>query len=397
MRKLIGITIFLAVLTGCASSVQEAKVEAYQRWNQARAQVLYGVAVEHFKVGQLDLAGAKATESLALDDKYAQARILLGKVYIEQGNYSLAVRELEAVHRHAPRSPEVNYLLGVAHEKAKRLDEALKCYRLAHALDTANLSPVMAAAEVLVAMERVREAQVYVESYLRLAETEPGMYELAGRLAMMRKQYELAGRYYEHALDLNSRNVRYHEALGKAQFFAGQYDRARETLRDLAQRKDYDPPAWVHTMLGDCCVALGRLHQARDAYLRAAKLQPADAGLLANVAKVALALKDEDRAILAARQSLHLSPGRLDATLLLGYALLRRNQGAEAVRVLAGARDAHRRSVTLWCLLGRAHGQSGDPAEARRCYATALQLEPGHPLARELLAASDDRKLSKTQ
>lgn len=396
MRLLKGIALLAVILAGCGNdlTVEEAKVEARQRWHRARAQVLYGVGLESFKVGQVDRARNKANEALALAPSYLPARTLLGKTCLEKGEYDRAVQELRTVYQSAPNSAEATYLLAVAHEKNGQLEEALDGYRRAYALDGTDLSPVKAAAEVLVAMGRVREAQLQVESYLAEAGPDPAFYELAGRLAMMQGEHESAARYYEHARDLDYDNVLYHEALARAWFFAEQHREALSCLTELTERKDYDPPAWVYTMLGDCNIALGRPYHARDAYLQATSLTPEDPGAWTNVAKAALILGDEDRAILSSRHALGLDPGRLDATLTLGYALLRSGQEVRAVRVLSEARSKHPQSATLLCLLGRAYSRLGHHEQARACYDVALRLEPDDPLARELAAAGE---LSRAQ
>jgi len=396
MKRIITGVIVLAALTGCnLKSVPQAKKEAYGRWYRTRAQILYGVAVEHFKAGRLDKARAKTLEALALVPDYWRARLLLGKIHIEQGRFTLAVDELTKVHQAWSKSAEVLYLLGVAQEKAGLLDEALISYRRSQALDSSNTSAAIAAAEVLAAQGHLRQAQLYVESYLSLADGEPGMYELAGRLAMMRKEYDKAAEQYQQAWDLDYGNIGYLEALARAQFFAGRYQEAMESLQALTTASGYSAGAWVYTMLGDCYMAASRPHRARDNYLRASEMDPSTPGIWTNLARAALALGDEPRAILCARRALSLDATLLDATLLLGYALLRDGQITRSRGVLRQAMGRYPRSAELYCLLGRAHAAAGDEAEAMRCYARAMRIEPDNALARELFGATETKKVSR--
>ncbi len=357
-------------------------------WYHARARILYGVAIEQFDAGQLDHARNKAQESLSLDPQYTPAQLLLGKVYIEQDHYPQAVGVLSELHKNLPDSAEVLYLLGVAQERCGNLSEALASYRRAYALDTTDISPVMAAAEVLVSLGRLRESQLYVESYLAIAGTEPGMYELAGRLASMRNEHDKSAKFYEQAHDLDYKNLRYLEAMGRAQFFAEKYDDAADTFRNLIDEPEYKTPSWVYTMLGDSCMALGRPYKARDAYQHASDLDPSSAGVWVNLAKAALVSRDEPRAIVSARQGLQLSPTQLDAMLVLGYALIRSGQIERAIRFLTEAIPVHPENATLRCLLGRAFAAAGNESQAAQCYSDALQLEPSSNLARELLAGA---------
>lgn len=396
MKRLIVMAMVLGGLAGCnLKSVPEARKEAYSRWYGARARILYGVALEHFKVGQLDKARVKASEALALDEDFVEGRLLLAKIYIEQGDHSLAIRGLTRVNKDVPESAEVLYLLGVAQEKAGRLDEALTSYRRSQALDGSDLEAVKAAAEVLAAQGRTYEAQVYVETYLSPGCNDPGLYELAGRLAVMRKDYPRAASHYQEALDLDHKNTRYAEALVEARFFARQYPQAMEGLNGLVQSPDYEPGDWVFTMLGDCYMAMGRSSRAHDAYQRATEISPSNSGVWSNLTKAALAMKDLPRAVLSARHAHTLDSACLEATILLGYALLRDGQVSPSLDVLKQGAVRHPDSPELRCVLGRAHAADGNKAEAMRCYAAALRIDPTNVLARELLdGGSAPRKLS---
>ncbi len=388
--------VLLGIFVGCnQQSVPEAKVEAFKRWHFARAQILFGIAKEHYRSGQLKEARAKLREALRLDDKHTEARILLGKVYIEQGHYALAIVEFDKIRNRKGELPRLLYLTGIAREKQGRLEDALLSYRRAHALDPKNLAPVTAAAEVLVALNRIREAQIYVESYLALAESDPALFEMAGRISAMRKEWEQAAEHYQQALDLSPKNIYYKRALAKMQFFAGQYRLAKQSLNNLLKDQTDKSPVWVYAMLGDCYLALGRARDARDTYQVAIELKPLDAGVWTNLAKAAMALRDTPRAILSARRALEISPNRLDATMLLAYALIRNDQARLAIGVLNGAVIRYDDSSMVYCLLGRAYAAVGNIAEARRSYAAAIRVEPGNKLARELLTGIGIQKISK--
>lgn len=379
--------VLLLAAAGCFNrSKQEGKAVAYQRWYQTRATMLYGVGLEHLKVGQLDRAKNKAQEALALAPTHFDARMLLGKVYIEKGQYLQAVAELAKAVQQQPKSDQAVFLLAVALEKAERLEEALTNYRRAYALNTKNISAVQAAAEVLVAMGRAQEAYEFIQGYLGEFGEAPAMFETAGRLALMQKRYDKAATFFQKAYDLDYTNVQYLGALAKAQFLAGQHERAAESLKDLTEQKGYTAPVWVYTMLGDAYLALGKPLKARDAYYVATERRPQDPGVWVNLGKAAMELGDMARAMLSARQALELEPGRLDATMVLSYAMIRSGQAQNAIALLTRAVGRHPSSGTLQCLLGRAYAETGDGAQAKRCYALAARLEPDCRLARELLA-----------
>jgi len=377
--------LILAVLAGCnkpdSPTIQQ---QAHQRWYRTRANVLHGLASEHYQSGQLDKARAKILEALAMDADFAPGRTLLGKIYIEQGHYALAVGELTKAQEMMPRSADALYYLGVAQEKAGQTDAALVSYRRSQELDGTNMAPVIAAAEVLAGQGKVRQAQLYIESYVDNAGGEPGVFELAGRLAMMQQEFAKAADYFQQAQDLDFDNLGYIESLARAQYFAGRYDLALANLTHLAAQEGYPLTSSLHAMLGDCYTARGRIREARDAYMQAVELDPSNAGAWLNLARSTLTVGDPARAIIAARQALTLDGGSLDATLLLGYALLRDGQVSGSLHLLRPAVDRYPASAELLCVLGRAHDAAGDQSEAQRCYDAAMQVDPSSVLAREL-------------
>jgi tetratricopeptide (TPR) repeat protein len=320
---------------------------------------------------------------------------VLCRISIEQGHYAAAVEELKKTMAAQPQSAEVPYLLGVAQEKAGKLQEALASFRRAHAMDESNLAAVKAAAEVLVAMGQVRQAQIHLESFLPKAGEDPAMYELAGRLAMMGREYDKAADYYQQARDLDPKNLRYMEALAQGQYAAGRHVAAADALVELMARQGYEPPLWAHMMLGESYLAQGKAHQAFETFFKASEKAPDQPEVWAALANSALGMNDTPRATLAARKALQLAPDHLDALLVLSYAQLRAGQGAEALKTLTRAAAAHPDNAMVRCLLGRAHDAVGNRAEAIRCYSQALQLDPGNKLARELLHAAGAAELSR--
>jgi len=388
MKRLIIALVVLGLTAGCnRQNISVAKQAAHRRWQKTRAELVYGLAKGQFDLGDLAKAKAKVNEVLRLDPGNAPGRELLARIYIEQGTYRPAISLLGQLRQEHPKSADIAYLLGVAQEKQGLLSDALASYRQSQALDRGNVSPVIAAAEVLVAQGDLRQAQNYVDSYITLAGDNPGMYELAGRLAMMRKEYGKAAGYYQQAVDLDCNNQLYAESLGRALFMDHKYRQACEVFVAITKAAKYEAPCWVYTMLGDCYMATNRAPQAREAYFRATELSPSDAGVWCNLAKAALAVKDTSRAIVASRQALRLDSNRLDASLVLGYALLRDGQGPRAVAVLSDAVGKHPRSAELLCLLGRAYAAGGDNASAGEYYAKALRIDPDNQLAVCLQAA----------
>jgi len=97
---------------------------------------------------------------------------------------------------------------------------------------------------------------------------------------------------------------------------------------------------------------------------------------------------DDARAAEAARQALALEKQSLEATVVLGYALLRQGQLSEATALLAAAAERNPDDAMLGCMLGRCYAAQGQSDRAADCYRRVLRSDPEHRLARALLAAS---------
>jgi tetratricopeptide (TPR) repeat protein len=377
----------LALAAGCNQpDMERSKSDTYTQWAEARADIQRKLAFDNYQHGQLKDAHKNATEALSLVKNDSPLRLLLAKVNLEMGRYEDAMVQLRTLAGDLPREGEIHYLTGVALEKQGRLAEALSSYNLAYELDNANLSAVEAAAEVLVSLGRLSEAQTHLETHMDEARNGPGTYELAGRLAMLAEQYDKAEIYFQQAADLDGNNKRYPEMVIAARYAAGKHRQVLGNLHDLIARRNGDVPSWLYVMQGDCKMALGQPAGAAPAYLAATRLDPNNPGVWAALARAALASHDVGRAIQAAGEGCRIEPDHLESATLLGFALLRAERPAEALTVLQKAAEAHPADGMLQCVLGRAYQAAGNSDRARKCFQRALQLEPNNVTAKTLLA-----------
>ena len=389
------VVVFMGLGSGCNQpSVSEAKKLANDEWSQSRSELFCGMASDYLEAGQLAEAQAKAQETLLIDETNARARILLGRIYIEQGLYETAIKELTELCDSGDQSAEARYLLGVACEKVGLLREALGNFDHAFVLDPTKIEPIVAGAEVLVAMGKTSQAQRHLENRMEErpgAFREPGVCELAGRIAMKLKEHDKAVGYFQRARILDHKNKRYPEMLAAAHFAAGDFIQASEILRGIVYDRKGDAPTLVHVMLADCLLAVGKISEAKAAYQKVSQNGPESADIWASLAKVALLEDDLFLAMQAARRARRLEKDHLDAAILLGYALLRGDQHPEACKVLRGALGNHPNDPMLLGLLGRAYVETGREDEARKYYTRAIKAEPQNKIARELLVRLDNK------
>ncbi len=395
MRKRWVVATIVLMVAGCQSSVPKEKVRARMKWDQARSRVLAGCAQEQLEIGDLDKAQKQATESLALYPNSAQARMVLGKVWIERGRYSSAIYELERALEDAPRNHKVAYILGVAYEKSGNFQEALTCYQKAYRIESNFFPAVIAAAEAHAAMGDLQQGLELLEGRIDQAGDDPTGYEVCGRLAMLLEDPAKAESYFRTASVLDPENVIYHRNLAEAYFKLGHHSQAITVLKKVATHTEFEAGCMTYAMLGECYLALGDGASARDAYFTCTEIRPADASLWLGLAKSYLMTNEIPRAKLAAQQALQLDRGSEDAAMLLGYALMKLGHRGQAIAVLIHATDQHPKSTVLRCVLGRAYAADGDTLQAARCFNAALQLDPDNRLARSLLEALRNNQLSR--
>jgi cytochrome c-type biogenesis protein CcmH/NrfG len=386
----------LVLATGCQQpTLKESKTEAYNKWSGSRAKVLHSLARDHLMGGHIDKACTKAEEGLSLDPTNKDLQYLLARIYIEKGFYSRSIGLLqmliegETKDAQTQRSSiiaEAYYLLGVAQEKSGLLEEALASYSQSVELDRSTSAPVLAAAEVLISKGQIDKAQDFLTCQMTRYTPEPATAELSGRLAMMQKQYHQAAKQWQLACDLDPKNMRYPEMLASAQYAAGEYKQAGETLSKLTRRRDYKGSAWVYSLLGDCLMAYHRYEPAEKAYDKACILRPEDPNCWARLAKAALAQNRMTKAIRSAHKARDLDADNLDASMLLGYAMIRIDKPKIAAEILVDAAKTHPKDELVLCLLGRAYSRMGRADLSRRCYDAAKRIQPDSQLLEGLLA-----------
>jgi tetratricopeptide (TPR) repeat protein len=388
-------TLVLMTAVGCQTGVSKEKIRAKMKWDQARSRVLAGCASEQMQIGDLEKAQQQATEALTLYPKNAKARVVLGKIHIERGQFSSAIYELERALEDDPRSAEAAYILGVAYEKSNNLPEALTCYEKSYRIDSRFFPAVVAAAEVHAGMGELEKGLSLLEGRLDQAGDDPAGYEVCGRMAMLLKDPAKAEGYFRTACVLDPENIIYTRNLAEAHFQMGHYRQAIQLLKKVVAHPEFKAGCITFSMLGECYLATGDGKKARDAYYTCTEISPAEPPLWVGLAKAYLLTGETARARLAAQQALQLDRSSESGAMLLGYALMREKHVGQAIAVLLPAAGKHPRSTVLRCLLGRAYAADGDKAQAARWFNAALQLEPDNAVARSLLEALRNDQLSR--
>ena len=258
-------------------------------------------------------------------------------------------------------------------------------YEKARAIEPHNPAYVLASAEILADMGKPQEALDLIESKMDQLDQAPGMHKAAAELAMLVGRADKAVEHYEIARSQQGDDVTIQESLGRAYFFAAQYDKAVLTLADLLKQDHYARCTWVYSMLGESYLALGRPREARDNFEKTTELEKNEPRNWVNLAKAALAAKDTRRAVVAAKEAISLRPDQPESAMLLGYALMAEGDAKSANSVLSTAVRTNPDQAMLTCLLGCSYAVLGDQNLAREWYQKTLKLDPQNQIAQAML------------
>src|SRR5437867_2865776 len=140
----------LAILVsagGCQNGKERNTKAATARWNGTRANVLYSLAKDQFKAGNLEECRKTVNSALKLDPKNPALHILSARLAIEQGQLEAAERELADARKLAPNAAEAYYLSGVIYQRWQKPQTAYEFYTAASDKAPGELAYVIARAE----------------------------------------------------------------------------------------------------------------------------------------------------------------------------------------------------------------------------------------------------------
>ncbi len=149
----------LALTVGCQQEKKQpsASEQAQKDWNAARAGVLVNLAKEQYQNASFDKCRQTINDALKLMPASEPLHVMSARVAIEQGQPEVAERELQLARQLSPSDAEPLYLSGVVYQRWQKPDTACDFYRQAAEKAPAELSYVLAEAEMLVALNRSKD------------------------------------------------------------------------------------------------------------------------------------------------------------------------------------------------------------------------------------------------
>lgn len=279
------------------------------------------------------MVDAISGESSASPQKRAQAYGELGQLY-----HAYELNEAaEACYRNAlvlsPSHLEWTYSLGYLLQSTGRFSEAQQFYQQMK-IDPQN--PRMAylvhirIGECYRKLNQPDQAKSAFEAAYQLNPEGPAVLARLGEIALDEKRFDLAIKYFTAALEKQPDANRLHYSLGMAYRGKGDIEQARLHLSQYGMVGVQPPDPvrthlaklitgyWTHILAGKLAFSAGRYTEAAQAFEKAIKVNPENAGARVNLAAALGQLQKYKQAITQLQEAIRLAPENVTAHFNLG-------------------------------------------------------------------------------
>jgi tetratricopeptide (TPR) repeat protein len=391
-RKCFSIAMIGLFLGGCASSKKQMgqQAQAAKRWNDARTDVLVGLARDEYNNQNFDESRQTIDEAMKISPDISQAHLLSARLYIEQGQLEAAERELDIARQLEPANGQANaeadYLSGVIYQRWQQPARALVFYQSACNKAPAELSYLLANAEMLVLMNQTDAALDLLQAKVTYFEHSGTIRDEVGLLLIQQGHYGEAAEMLRRASILAPDEPTIREHLAMALYYDKQYSQAVDVLTPLLQDENFAKRADLWLTLGECKMNLQESDEAVHDFQLAAGQSPESADIWLSLAKAQMQDDNLRSAELSIRRSLSLQADNSQTQLLLGYLRLRQGQPRQALTAFERANALDPSDSVALCMIGYALEKLGRADLSGKYYAQALQIQPHDEMASQLMA-----------
>jgi superkiller protein 3 len=247
---------------GCSSS---------DKSGQPKGLNSYVKAVQAYQAGDRDKAVQNLVVATRTNPDLIMARLMLGDLYRENGDYTHAVDQYEHLTKLDPYTWSNFYKLGVSYQFLERLREAAKSYSRALTLNPDDPNTNMNLGLVHLYLGDPDEAVKYTERATLLDPKSAAAYSNLGVALDARGEYARAESAYRHSLDIDPDNATTLLNLGTNLIAQNKGTEAVDILERVIKMQDTP----LHRKrYGDALAKAGRYPDAVREYQSALKLNP---------------------------------------------------------------------------------------------------------------------------
>lgn len=257
------------LLVGCGGGqgnfTREGASVAKERMSAMKSATEWEMGRQAFLAGDLDKALRKVDQSLSLNDGVVKSHVLRGRILIEMGELGQALKSLHTAETIDPQDADAQYYLGIVFERLNRPEEAAGHFQAACELDSYNPGHAVAAAEMLVDLDRVEEARQYLLN-LPMAQDNAGIRQMLGHIALIQGDNAAAVNYFSQARLLAPDDTAIQEDLIRAQMLMGEFAAAEMNISAMRQSKDFADRRDLKLIHAEALMGVNRPVEARAIY-----------------------------------------------------------------------------------------------------------------------------------
>jgi len=367
---------------GCAGHgqyTQDHKVQAQKRMAQMKSATEWDMGHQQFLAGDLSKALASVDRSISLNGGVAKSYVLRGRILIETGGLEQALASLDRAVAIDDANTDAHYFRGIVMERLGRQDLAVSEFRRAAETDPANPQYPLAAAETLIDLKRLDEAEALLVEGAHSFEYNAGIRQTLGHIGMIRKDYPKAVEHFGDACRLAADDVGLQEDLARAQIAAGRFAEAETTLGWVLTQDKEGRRRDLAQLRARCLIELDRPVEARELLY---KLTSDDRGvndpdLWYDLGSVSVMLSDRVQTKRAAQRLIAIAPSRADGYVLM--AMWQRQSGDREAALATVRRARSLPGSTAPALEGVLCRELGRNQEAAEAFALAQSRESSQP------------------
>jgi tetratricopeptide (TPR) repeat protein len=320
--------------------------------------------------------------------------VLHARILIEMDRLETALKALDKAIELDEECAEAHYYEGIVYERFVRFEQAMEHYDKAAQLDETNPQYRLAAAEMLIQMDRIDDAEKELQAGMTTFEHNAGFRQTLGHIAMMRDEPKKAVDLFGEACILAPADQGLMEDLARAQMEAKDFADAEYTLRRLTDgdsggedRRD------LKFMRARCLTEIDRPVEARTLLLQLTgdSRGSQDVGAWIELGAVSLVLDEDYRLRQCAQRVIALAPHRAEGYMMMATCQHRAGKTSEAIQTLAKAMPVSDDRASLAVMQGALYYDIGREREAMAAANLALRENPADARAKELLERSSAR------
>ncbi len=351
--------------------------QAKEKMNAMKAATEWQTARQAFFGGDLSKALKHVNISLGLNGDVAKSHVLKGRILMESGDLEGSAQSFEKAEALEPDNVEAQYYQGALYERLAQKDKARDRYLKAAELDAANPQYAIAAAEMMIDLGKLDQAEDYLRSRRAAFQHNAGVRQTLGHIATMRGDHKSAATLFNEARLLAPDDVAILEDYARAQYENREYAEAEYALGKVLTKDENETRRDLRLMRAECLMKLDRLVEARTLLSEMSRQAAgaSDAAVWIQYGQVSYKMKDFPRVKVAASRVIAIDPRRPEGYLLKALHARATGDLALAEASLVDSIKA-RATADAWLLLGVVQRDLNKSEAAQRSFQEAGKLDP---------------------